>query len=331
LWHDRLGHANSKTLVKIPKLELKSCEKVDVCSTCFQGKQRDKNHPKSGKSCDRPAEKPLDGIHSDVVGKIKESSLGGPNYVVNFIDEYSRFGVTICLKSKDQVAKGFESYKLYVEKFHGYGIKVVQTDNGFEYMCHAFQECFSESGISHQRSPPYSQFQNGIAERYNDGTVFATARCLLIESGLPVKFWAEAVMTATLLRNRAPSAAINFEIPFERWFRKELGEEELKRLKVFGCLAWALKMEGKSKVKPVSEKCVMVGYELGTKDCYRLYSLERNKIIIRRSVQFEEDMFPIKEKESSSTVKNVTNVYVDLFEDDDVPNDEVPNDEEPNV
>lgn len=57
--------------------------------------------------------------------------------------------------------------------------------------------------IDNQTTVPYSSQQNGMAERMNR-TVIEKARCLLIQSRLQKKFWAEAANTEVYLINRTP-------------------------------------------------------------------------------------------------------------------------------
>ncbi|KAK3907506.1 Retrovirus-related Pol polyprotein from transposon RE1 [Frankliniella fusca] len=57
----------------------------------------------------------------------------------------------------------------------------------------------------------------------------------------------------------------------------------------------------------------MVGYAEDTKDGYRLYSLNRKSIIVRRSVEFFEDVFPCKTK----LVKNLENKISMISESED--------------
>lgn len=47
-------------------------------------------------------------------------------------------------------------------------------------------------------------------------TLLNIARCLLIQSKLPLMFWAEAVAMVSQVRNRCPSNSLNGDIPFER-------------------------------------------------------------------------------------------------------------------
>ncbi|KAJ8869094.1 hypothetical protein PR048_030656 [Dryococelus australis] len=49
------------------------------------------------------------------------------------------------------------------------------------------------------------------------------------------KVWAEALSTANYIRNRCPSQANNEQIPFQLWFDKDLTEEDIKHIYIFGC------------------------------------------------------------------------------------------------
>ena len=60
-----------------------------------------------------------------------------------------------------------------------------------------------------------SPSQNGVAERKNRSIV-EMAKCMLLDAGLPLKYWGEAVMTAVYLQNRLPTKATG-KTPFELW------------------------------------------------------------------------------------------------------------------
>lgn len=59
---------------------------------------------------------------------------------------------------------------------------------------------------------------------------------MLFSTGLPKKFWGEAVDTTTILINRSPSATRGFKTPRELWNFKP---HDLSFLKIFGCQAYA--------------------------------------------------------------------------------------------
>ncbi len=69
---------------------------------------------------------------------------------------------------------------------------------GGECMSAEFEQYLRVNGIRRQLSVAGCSPQNGVAGQRNRSLV-DMARCLLIESGLPVKFWAEAMSCATTL------------------------------------------------------------------------------------------------------------------------------------
>ena len=107
---------------------------------------------------------------------------------------------------------------------------------------------------------------------------------------MPKSFWGEALSTAAHLVNRSPSTALNFKCPEEKWTSRKLN---FNYLRVFGCEAYAHKLEGK--LEPRSIKCVFIGYQEGTKG-FRLWERQSGgrRIIISRDVIFSEAIFPYK-------------------------------------
>ena len=110
----------------------------------------------------------------------------------------------------------------------------------------------------------------------------------MFSSGLPKKFWGEAVMTAAYLVNRSPSTAIEFLTPEQKWSNKI---PDLSNLRVFGCTAYAHQSEGK--LQPRSIKGVFLGYPQGVKG-YRIWLKDEQgfKTINSRDVIFRKDEFP---------------------------------------
>lgn len=67
-------------------------------------------------------------------------------------------------------------------------------------------------GIIHQSSCPHTPQQNGAAERKHRHIV-DTARTLLVNANVPLKFWGDDVLTAGYLINRMPSSVLNNQVP----------------------------------------------------------------------------------------------------------------------
>lgn len=179
-------------------LELKhnDCAEVSgVCEPCLKGKQHRNPFPKRNEK----AAGLLNLVHSDVCGKVGSPSLSGSEYFVTFIDSYSHFTWVYILKRKDQVFESFLEWKVLAENSVNRNLKVLRTDNGGEYISGKFKQYLSQHGIKHEATVPKNPEQNGTAEKMNS-TLLESVRSILADSGLPQKFWAEALSTAVYLK-----------------------------------------------------------------------------------------------------------------------------------
>ncbi|XP_049394911.1 uncharacterized protein LOC125859256 [Solanum stenotomum] len=195
VWHKRLGHPNSIVLSHLSNSGLlgnKNQFSVASfnCSTCKLGKSKTLSFPNFGSR----AAKCFDVIHSDVWGISPVISHAHFKYFVTFIDDYSRFTWVYFLRSKSEVFSIFKKFLAYVETQFSTCIKLLRSDSGGEYMSHEFNNFLLEKGIVSQRSCPYTQQQNGVAECKNRHLLDVT-RTLLIESSVPSKYWVEALST----------------------------------------------------------------------------------------------------------------------------------------
>ncbi|XP_071575062.1 uncharacterized protein [Temnothorax nylanderi] len=125
---------------------------------------------------------------------------------------------------------------------------------------------------------------NGLAERMNR-TLVEKARSMLIESNLPVYYWAEAVSTAAYLINRSPTKGLKNITPEEAWTGKK---PDLAHLRVFGCRALAyIPKEKRQKWDPKARECTFVGYCTDSTG-YRLMDPVTRTIFKSRDVVFYE-------------------------------------------
>ncbi|GKB43530.1 retrovirus-related pol polyprotein from transposon TNT 1-94 [Tanacetum coccineum] len=163
-------------------------------------------------------------------------------------------------------------------------LKKLRTDNGLEFCNQEFNDLCKESGPSRHLTLQES-LQNGLAEQMNR-TLLNKVMCLLIQSGFPDSFWAEATVTAAYLINRSPSTALEKKTPMDLWSGHPANYEMLR---IFGCVAYLHMNQGK--LKPRAIKCIFLGYLVGVKG-YRLWKLDdvKPKIIISRDVVFNESL-----------------------------------------
>ncbi|GJZ18250.1 putative RNA-directed DNA polymerase, eukaryota, reverse transcriptase zinc-binding domain protein [Tanacetum coccineum] len=90
-----------------------------------------------------------------------------------------------------------------------------------------------ENGVARHLTVAGTPQQNGLAERMN-GMLLNKVRCLLIQSGLPDSFWAEATVTAEYLINRSPSTALKKKTPKD--YVNTSGALQMLRILVLRCL-----------------------------------------------------------------------------------------------
>ncbi|GJZ81928.1 retrotransposon protein, putative, ty1-copia subclass, partial [Tanacetum coccineum] len=199
-----------------------------------------------------------------------------------------------------------------VENQTGRTVKKMRTNNGHEFCNREFKQLYIESGIARHLTTAGTLQKNGVAKRMNR-TLMDKVRCLLIQSGLPKTFWAEATCTAAYLINRSPSTAIEKKTPMEMW----LGHpSDYGMLRIFGCVTYPHDKQGK--LEPRAVKCVLLGYPEGVKG-YRLYRFddESPKIVTGKNVVFNESvMYKDTLKNSGAGDKSVEELQEDGDDED---------------
>ncbi|KAG8478019.1 hypothetical protein CXB51_027833 [Gossypium anomalum] len=206
-------------------------------------------------------------------------SRGGANYMLTFIDDFSR-----------KVGKQ---------------IKYLRTDNGLEFCSDEFNRLCKSEGIMRHLTVRHTPQQNGVAERMNR-TIMEKVRCMFSNANLPKSFWVEAASTACFLINRSPSVAVEKKTPEEVWSGNPANYSDLK---IFGCPTYAHVDNGK--LEPRSIKCVFLGYKAGVKG-YKLWCPKNRKVVISRDVIFYETvMLPNLSLKDSSNKENQKQKYAE--------------------
>ncbi|CAA7062683.1 unnamed protein product [Microthlaspi erraticum] len=272
LWHRRLGHMSQKNMNIMLRKGLLDKRKVSVfetCEDCIYGRAKRVGF----NIAQHDSKEKLEYVHSDLWGAPSVPlSLGNCQYFISFIDDYSRKVWVYFLKTKDEAFEKFVEWVSLVENQCEKKVKTLRTDNGLEF-CNKMFDGFCESrGIQRHHTCAYTPQQNGVAERMNR-TLMEKVRTMLSDSGLPKKFWAEATLTASVLINKTPCSAINFDIPDKKWFGKPPGYSYLRR---FGCVVFIHIDDGK--LNPRAKKGVFIGYPPGVKG-YKVWLMEERKYI----------------------------------------------------
>ena len=140
---------------------------------------------------------------------------------------------------------------------------------------------------------------------------------MLSHSNLPNNFWAEAVATATYLRNRVTTSANEEQCtPFEKWYghKPNLGH-------LFGCAAYSLipNVERRKLDKKTQRMC-FIGYSKNPKG-YRLIDLNTNKVVTRRDVVFNETDFRFFKRTEAEGILGSSESLSECEEDETVTNE----------
>ena len=112
---------------------------------------------------------------------------------------------------------------------------------------------------------------------------------MLLQSGLPKEFWAEALTTAAYLANRLPGP--DGISPYFKVFHKDA---KVKHLRIFGCRAYVqVTKHSRKKLDPKAWRGILVGYDSSNWRCYRVYDPEKGIVRLSVHVSFDENLFPM--------------------------------------
>jgi hypothetical protein len=132
LWHKRMGHIHFDNLVKFSKREVvREMPQITkptntLCKHCQQGK----NTKTKFKSKEYSKTRPLEIVHTDLVGPTTTKGLKGEKYFMLLVDDYTRMTIVFFLSNKSEEFENFKVYKEMVENEIDSKIKCLISDNG---------------------------------------------------------------------------------------------------------------------------------------------------------------------------------------------------------
>ncbi|SGZ28036.1 BQ5605_C026g10258 [Microbotryum silenes-dioicae] len=290
--HRCLGHLAPSSIQKMVATGLLeglgagySDEEVEkfVCNACLSAKGHRLPFPDS----DLHSSERLGLVHSDVLS-LPERSLTGKQYLVTFLDDYSRKLWAYAIGHKSEVFGVFKTWLAEVELETGATLKVLRTDNGGEYRSKTFTDFCKARGTRRQYSIPRTPQQNGRAERVNRSIVEGVL-ALLADAHLPKTFWEEAAAYFVYCKNLCQHSALDKETPNSVWQGERANALVLHP---FGCTAWlTVAPELRSKLDPKAVRVLFTGYNLASK-AFRFYDTTTKKIILGRNASFLDTEFP---------------------------------------
>jgi len=153
------------------------------------------------------------------------------------LDDHLNFGHIILLNQKNDAFKAYLAITTHWKHKSGNLVMKLRSDGPKELVQETFSNHVTAKSIEHQVTVPYAHSQNGKAEWYVC-TLEDTAQMLLVDSGLPLKFYGDAVLTAQSLRNHLPTSTLpSPTTPFEVI---EGVKPDLSHLQIWGCQCFAI-------------------------------------------------------------------------------------------
>ncbi|KAG8496686.1 hypothetical protein CXB51_007936 [Gossypium anomalum] len=188
LWHMRLGHMSENGMVELSKrglLDGQGICKLNFCEHCVFGKQKRVRFTRGIYN----TKETLEYIHSDLWGPSRVPSRGGANYMLTFIDDFSRKVWAFFLKQKSDIVQ-------------------VRRD----------RETLDSSSYSTAKRRCRTNEQND----HGEGSMYVV-KCQLTEVVL-----GRSSLYCIFLINRSPSVAIEKKTPQEVWSGNPANYSDLK-------------------------------------------------------------------------------------------------------
>lgn len=284
-WHGRFGHNSIEQIKKLAKSGAVTGLKIDSsrsdhCDDCIAGKITRASHP--SRSTIRASSSSAV-LQIDTCGPMNIESLGGSKYFVLAIEEMSNYKIIKFVRFKSEIPDVVKEIINQVEIESKRPVKLIQTDNGSEFLNSNLKIFLTDKGILHERSVPFTPEQNGSVERANR-VVIEGIRTLIHDSKLPECLWAEAASTVVYTTNRlfGPKSSDKTRYELYHSFRPDV-----RNLRTFGEPVYVNlpKSKRESKFTENGHLMAFVGYT-SRSNTYKVYDPESHIISLSCDVSF---------------------------------------------
>ena len=262
LWHRRFGHIGmDATRAALTKNYAKGITFEgpfirDHCIPCIVGKSPQHSYRHNGHRASKVGEL----LHMDICGPYPVQAPRGDRYFFSILDDRSNWGFTFGLRLKSDAFSHYLSAEAFLERSNAVVILAVRCGGKLELTAGSMGDHFTSRGIVVQRTVAYAHQQNGKSERYIR-TLEEGGQALLADSGLPMSFWLDAILTQQYLLNRLPTSTLSENVtPFEVITAGR--KPDLSHLRVWGCDCYvAVPDELRPKAGSKCFQAIFVGYE----------------------------------------------------------------------
>ena len=191
--------------------------------------------------------------------KDKVSTIGGKNYSVQIVEEFSRVVFVRLIELKSEATEVIIDLIKLLQTQTGRPLKRVHCDGGGEFINNEFKSFLQDNGTDLNYTTAHKPCHNGIAERMN-GVLQELSRSMIANAKAPIGLWGESMLYAAFIHNSTPQPVVNHQIPFSVLFGKSY---DSSKFRVFGCDAFIYRHDDeRGKFDSRYEPGIFVGYDL---------------------------------------------------------------------
>nr|GEW87683.1 hypothetical protein [Tanacetum cinerariifolium] len=150
----KFSYARHGLVRGLSKLKFK---KDNLCSTCAMVKSKKKPHKPKTKDTNQEN---FYLLHMDLCGPMRIVSVNGKKYIPIIVDDYSRFTLVKCLRSKDETPDFILKFLKMIQVRLKTHVRRIRTDNGTEFVNQNLRKYYEKVDISHKTSVARSLLQN---------------------------------------------------------------------------------------------------------------------------------------------------------------------------
>ena len=199
------------------------------------------------------------------------------------MDDKSCWTWVAFLKHKSDTFAAFKEWLTFVEKQTGQQLLIFHTDNEDEFITKEWKKFLKDWGIWHETASPNTLAQNGDAKRQN-WTIFDCDQTILIDAGLPLFLFAEAVNYIAYTKNCHSTSTLTNTTPYEVCLNKK---PDISKLHPFSCKAYIYDHSPKcKKLSPRAYEGILIGYA-DTQKAYQIYIPKKRTVICTACVHFD--------------------------------------------
>ena len=286
-WHAAMGHPGQAAISHLESavtgatVSGRGPSTID-CEACSVSKAHQLISRRPDK--EDPAAEPLARVAYDLIQF--DSGYNQHVWVSHFYCYFSTMDFVYTHSHKSEATAIIGEFLSMVKNRYGRTVKYLRTDCEPS-LGNKFKQLKADSGITWERTAPYTPAQNGGAER-SGGVLLLKARCLRIAAHLPANMWPEIICAAGYLNNRTPKRQLAWKTPIETLTGQK---PDLGHLRVYGCRAYPLnkKIPRKQKLEPRAFIGYLVGYD--STNIFKIWIPSQEKVIRTRDVTFDERLF----------------------------------------